>query len=140
LLANAWKFTRSAPAPRIEFGVTLTASGDGSRDERTFFVRDNGAGFDMAHGARLFTAFQRLHSARDYPGTGIGLATSRRIVERHGGRIWAEGRIRQGATFYFTLGELRVERASLSPKTPTSSRIEAYTHSAPASSSSSRDP
>jgi signal transduction histidine kinase len=140
LLGNAWKFTKASPSPRVEFGVTLTARGEGGPDEKTFFVRDNGAGFDMAHGARLFVAFQRLHSARDYPGTGIGLATSRRIVERHGGRIWAEGRVEQGATFYFTLGALRVERSSSRPKAATSSPIEAYTHSAPASSSSSRDP
>jgi PAS domain S-box-containing protein len=97
LLANAWKFTGKMPAPRVELGV---ASEGGAR---VFFVRDNGAGFDMAFAAKLFAPFQRLHAVRDFPGTGIGLATVQRIVHRHGGRIWTEGAVGAGATFYFTL-------------------------------------
>ena len=97
LLGNAWKFTARTAAPRIEIGVE-------SRDEGTvYFVRDNGAGFNMAHVEKLFRPFQRLHAERDFPGTGIGLATVYRIVDRHGGRIWAEGVVGRGATFYFTL-------------------------------------
>jgi light-regulated signal transduction histidine kinase (bacteriophytochrome) len=97
LIGNAWKFTANTSAAHVEIGCEL-------RDEETvFFVRDNGAGFDMACTDRLFTPFQRLHSEREYGGSGIGLATARRIVERHGGRIWAESSPGSGATFYFTL-------------------------------------
>jgi PAS domain S-box-containing protein len=97
LLANAWKFTAKAPAGRIEFGAHEK---DGCRE---FFLRDNGAGFDMAFADKLFAPFQRLHTADEFPGTGIGLATVQRIVHRHGGRSWAEGAVDAGATFYFTL-------------------------------------
>jgi signal transduction histidine kinase len=97
LLGNAWKFTSKRANATIEFAAKS------QDDERVFYVRDNGAGFDMAHTQNLFGAFQRLHSVEDFPGTGIGLATVHRIVRRHGGRIWAEGAVDKGATLYFTL-------------------------------------
>jgi two-component system, sensor histidine kinase and response regulator len=101
LFENAWKFSSKQPETRIEFGVTQ-ASG-----EPTYFVRDNGAGFDMTYADRLFGPFQRLHAQGEFPGSGIGLATVQRIIHRHGGRVWAEGLVGQGATFQFTLGRAR---------------------------------
>jgi signal transduction histidine kinase len=94
LIGNAWKFTSKAVAPRIIIG---------SSDGRTFFVRDNGAGFDIAHARKLFSPFERLHTADDFPGTGVGLATVQRIVDCHGGRIWVQAQVGYGATFFFTL-------------------------------------
>ncbi len=102
LLENAWKFSARVPAPRIEFGM-MTVGG-----EPSYFVRDNGAGFDMAYVDRLFGPFQRLHLSSEVPGSGIGLATVQRIIHRLGGRVWAEGTVGQGATFSFTLGRARV--------------------------------
>jgi PAS domain S-box-containing protein len=97
LLGNAWKFTSKRQDAQIEFGMLNSNGGS------TYFVRDNGAGFDPAYATRLFGAFQRLHSMDEFPGTGIGLATVQRIVHRHGGKVWAEGAVNQGATVYFTL-------------------------------------
>jgi hypothetical protein len=100
LLGNAWKFTGKRADPRVEFSVHSARGSD-----PVYRVQDNGAGFDMAHAAKLFAPFERLHSMSDFPGTGIGLATVQRIVERHGGRLWAEAAVGQGASFYFTLPE-----------------------------------
>jgi signal transduction histidine kinase len=100
LLGNAWKYTSKTSQAAIEFGRKLGQSG-----ELVWFVRDNGAGFDMEHAAnKLFQAFHRLHSDQDFPGTGVGLATVHRIITKHGGHIWAEAALGQGATFFFTLG------------------------------------
>jgi len=99
LLGNALKFTSEKPETVIEFGATTEAG-----DEPIYFVRDNGAGFDMLYAGQLFTPFQRLHAKTEFEGTGIGLATAHRIVTRHGGRIWADAAPGRGATFYFTLG------------------------------------
>jgi signal transduction histidine kinase len=102
LLANAWKFTSKTVDSHIEFGASATGY------MATLHVRDNGAGFDMAYAQKLFKPFQRLHGPAEFSGSGIGLATVARIVERHGGRIWAESRPQQGAVFYFTLPTLPI--------------------------------
>lgn len=98
LLGNAWKFTGKKEGATIEFGAT-EAGGTAA-----YFVRDNGAGFDMTYADKLFATFQRLHLEKEFPGTGIGLSLVQRIIRRHGGSVWAEGAVGQGATLYFTLG------------------------------------
>lgn len=112
LVGNAWKFTSKHPAARIEVGARREAG------ELVYFVRDDGAGFDMAYADRLFGAFQRLHTASEFDGNGIGLATVERIIHRHGGRIWAEGAVEKGATFYFTLAPPDHARAKDALATP----------------------
>ena len=97
LFGNAWKFTAKRQRRQIEFGVRREQA------STVFFVRDNGAGFDMTYAERLFSPFQRLHTNADFPGTGIGLATVQRIISRHGGSVWAEGAVDRGAIVYFTL-------------------------------------
>lgn len=97
LLGNAWKYTARQPDARIEFGATMVEG------EQVYFVRDNGAGFDMNDAGKLFNAFQRLHTPEEFPGTGVGLATVQRIVRKHAGRIWARAAVGEGAAFYFTL-------------------------------------
>jgi light-regulated signal transduction histidine kinase (bacteriophytochrome) len=97
LMENAWKFTARAERPVIEFGV------ESAGGRPVFFVKDNGAGFDMTEAEKLFKPFQRLHSASQFEGTGVGLATVERVIRRHGGSIWADAAVNRGAAFYFTL-------------------------------------
>ena len=98
LIANAYKYSSLTEQPLIEFGATEVEG------QTTYFVKDNGIGFDMVHRDKLFEPFQRLHSAEEFEGSGIGLSTVARIIRRHKGRIWAEGKPNQGAVFYSTLG------------------------------------
>jgi len=99
LISNAWKYTSKVPAARIRFGTCETAQG------KAFFIADNGAGFDMAYADKLFVPFQRLHERKDFEGTGVGLSIVNRVMQRHHGRVWAESKVGEGATFYFMLPE-----------------------------------
>jgi light-regulated signal transduction histidine kinase (bacteriophytochrome) len=100
LLGNAWKYTSRNLTAQLEFGAVQQADGS-----RAYFIRDDGAGFDMTYAEKLFGAFQRLHSEKEFPGIGVGLATVQRIINRHKGRVWAESTVGKGAIFYFTLGK-----------------------------------
>jgi light-regulated signal transduction histidine kinase (bacteriophytochrome) len=97
MLENAWKYTRNTEHPRIEFGATK------KNDEMMFYIKDNGAGFEMQYAHKLFEPFQRLHTSNEFEGSGIGLATVARVINRHKGCIWGESAVGEGATFYFTL-------------------------------------
>jgi light-regulated signal transduction histidine kinase (bacteriophytochrome) len=100
LIGNAVKFTGKRESAEIEIGVTTGEAG-----ERVYFIKDNGAGFDMRYADKLFGVFSRLHSEGDFPGTGVGLALVKRITDRHGGRVWGEGEVDKGATFFFTISD-----------------------------------
>jgi signal transduction histidine kinase len=113
LVDNAWKYTAKRDSATIEFGTT--AAGDG---RVCCYVRDNGAGFDPAFVGKLFQPFQRLHAITEFPGSGIGLASVRRIIERHGGRVWAEGAVGRGATFYFTVNVRKAHDDAPAPLSP----------------------
>ncbi|HZX31929.1 MAG TPA: ATP-binding protein [Rhodocyclaceae bacterium] len=106
LLGNAWKYSRPREVCRIEFGW--------SPEQGAYFVRDNGVGFDMAYAGKLFKVFQRLHSVAQFEGTGVGLAIVERIIERHGGKVWAEAEVERGSCFYFTLAAAQVQVAKSS--------------------------
>lgn len=106
LLDNAWKFTRNHPEATIEMGIARV------KGKQVYFIRDDGAGFDMAYADKLFGPFQRLHSVQEFEGTGIGLATVERVIRRHGGALWGEGQLERGATFYFTLPEGRTRTSA----------------------------
>ena len=99
LLSNAWKYTQKTAHPKFSFGMKR------ENGKAIYFIKDNGAGFDMTYSNKLFGAFQRLHSSSEFEGTGVGLATVQRIIRRHGGSIWADAQVDKGATFYFTLGQ-----------------------------------
>ena len=124
LLGNAWKFTARHETARIEVGV------DDADGERAFYVRDDGAGFDMAYADKLFGAFQRLHSPGEFEGLGIGLATVQRIVRRHGGRVWAESEVEKGATFHFTLPEAAGAQ-TFAPRSSTMDKPASFGEDAP---------
>jgi light-regulated signal transduction histidine kinase (bacteriophytochrome) len=110
LIGNAWKYTSKHETARIEFGRMIGKQG------LTFFIKDDGVGFNMAYSDKLFGAFQRLHSADEFSGTGVGLATVRRIVHRHGGEVWAESNPKVSTTFYFTLEQQEREQTDEQPK------------------------
>ncbi|MBI2383857.1 MAG: hypothetical protein HYV18_07295 [Gammaproteobacteria bacterium] len=132
LLGNAWKFTRARPAARIQLGAF-------DRDgERIHFVRDNGVGFDMAYAGKLFRTFERLHRADEFEGTGIGLALVKRVIQRHGGRVWAEGQPGEGATVFFTLGPIRPRPAN--PPAPTAPTLRSQTRARRAARPRTRRP